>query len=77
MEHVCVYVGERPQDQVFRTPPFICIEVLSPEDRMSPPQQRIDDYLAFGVGYVWVVDPATRRAWVYAKDASMKPRTEF
>ncbi len=27
---VCVYAGERPQEQVFRTPPFICIEILSP-----------------------------------------------
>ena len=66
---VCVYVGEAPKDQVLRTPPFICIEVLSPADRTSRFQQRIDDYLAFGVRYVWVIDPATRRAWVHTKDA--------
>src|SRR5580704_993255 len=42
---VCVYVGEKPREQIFRTPPFICIEVLSPEDRTSSFQQRIDDYL--------------------------------
>ncbi len=65
---VCVYIGEEPKDQVFRTPPFICIEILSPEDRMSRFQQRIDDYLAFGVRNVWVIDPATRRAWVHTKD---------
>jgi Uma2 family endonuclease len=65
---VCVYVGEAPKDQIFRTPPFICIEVLSPEDRTARFQQRIDDYLAFGVRYVWVIDPATRRAWVHIKD---------
>ena len=64
---ICVYL-EKPEEQIFRTPPFICIEVLSPEDRMSRIQQKIDDYLAFGVRYVWVVDPAMRRAWVHTKD---------
>ncbi len=24
---VCVMVGEKPRDQIIRTPPFICIEV--------------------------------------------------
>ena len=64
---VCVYVGGKPADQVFRTPPFICIEILSPEDRMERIQQKIDDYLSFGVRYVWVISPRSRRAWTYAK----------
>jgi Uma2 family endonuclease len=71
---VCVYAGAAPSEQVFRTPPFICIEVLSPEDRMSRFQQRIDDYLAFGVPYVWVIDPASRRAWVHAKDGAQEAK---
>lgn len=71
---VCVYVGEAPKEQIFRTPPFICIEVLSPEDRTSRFQQRIDDYLAFGVRYVWVIDPATRRAWVHTKDGAQESK---
>src|SRR5689334_16699430 len=32
---VCVTVGERPEEQIFTHPPFICIEILSPEDRLS------------------------------------------
>ncbi len=64
---VCVVVGQKPNDPIFRTPPFICIEILSPEDRMSRVQERIDDYLKFGVPYVWVLDPGPRRAWVYTK----------
>jgi len=73
---VCVYVGEDPKEQVFRTPPFICIEVLSPEDRTSRFQQRIDDYLAFGVGYVWVIDPAARRAWVHTKNGAQEAKDQ-
>jgi Uma2 family endonuclease len=67
---ICVYAGEGPQDQIFRTPPFICIEILSPEDRVARIQQRIDDYLKFGVPYVWVVDPSNRRVWAYTTEGS-------
>ncbi|WP_225154507.1 Uma2 family endonuclease, partial [Bradyrhizobium sp. NBAIM08] len=44
-------------------PPFICIEILSPEDRVPRVQNRIEDYVRFGVPYVWMFDPAQRRAW--------------
>ena len=67
---VCVYIGAEPQDRILRTPPFICIEVLSPEDRLARMQDRIDDYLKFGVPYVWVIDPDSRRAWVYTSEGS-------
>jgi Uma2 family endonuclease len=59
---VCVVKGE-PKEQIFQTPPFICIEILSPEDRLSEMQQRVQDYLNFGVPYVWILDSATRKAW--------------
>jgi Uma2 family endonuclease len=59
---VCVVQGE-PTEQIFRTPPFICIEVLSPEDRLSEMHQRVQDYVNFGVPYVWILDPATRKAF--------------
>src|SRR5712691_1442382 len=59
---VCVVLGD-PGEQILTKPPFICIEVLSPEDRMSRIEERIDDYLAMGVAYVWLLDPAARRAY--------------
>ena len=60
---VCVVVGGRPKEQIFRTPPFICIEILSPEDRLSRMRARVDDYLSFGVPYVFLLDPATCKAY--------------
>jgi Uma2 family endonuclease len=61
---VCVVLG-KPDGQVFRKPPFICIEILSPEDRVFRTKQRIDDYLKFGVPYVFLIDPQTRTATRY------------
>ena len=59
---VCLALGN-PPEQIISTPPFICIEILSPDDRLSEMRQRVEDYLAFGVSYVWILDPATRQAW--------------
>jgi len=59
---VCVTVGE-PGEEVLTKPPFICIEILSPEDRMSRIEARINDYLAMGGPYVWVLDPQTKQAF--------------
>jgi Uma2 family endonuclease len=59
---VCVVLGST-QEQVLTTPPFLCVEILTPEDRMSRLQERIDDYFAMGVANVWVVDPARRCAF--------------
>jgi Uma2 family endonuclease len=67
---VCVYAGEKPREKIFSTPPFICIEILSPEDRVARTQARIDDYLKFGVAYVWVFNPENRRVWVYTTEGS-------
>jgi Uma2 family endonuclease len=67
---ICVIHGGRPTEQIFTKPPFIAIEILSKDDRMSDMQERIDDYLKFGVSYVWVIDPRAHRAWVYTKDGS-------
>jgi len=67
---ICVIAGPEPEDQIFRTPPLICIEILSKDDRQDRMQEKIDDFLNFGVRYVWVINPRNRRAWVYTTDGS-------
>jgi Uma2 family endonuclease len=71
---VCVVAGTKPTDQIFTAPPFIAIEILSKDDRISDMQERIDDYLGFGVRYVWVIDPRTHRAWAYTRDGSREAK---
>jgi Uma2 family endonuclease len=50
-------------ESVLDSPPLIAIEILSPDDRLSDLQQKIDEYLAFGVEHIWVFDPQRRAAW--------------
>jgi Uma2 family endonuclease len=59
---VCVVLGD-PGEQILTKPPFLCIEILSPEDRMSRIETRINDYLEMGVPAVWVLDPYTKQAF--------------
>ena len=66
---VCVVLGSEPDEQIFTHPPFLCIEILSPEDRMTRMQVKIDDYLRFGVAWVWLIDPQTHKAWIYTSES--------
>jgi Uma2 family endonuclease len=60
---VCVTVGD-PGEGILSEPLFLCVEILSPEDRMSRLEVRIQDYLRMGVPHVWVLDPLTRQAYI-------------
>src|ERR1017187_8863429 len=71
---ICVVLGAT-EEQVLTKPPFLCIEIVSPEDRMSRVQERIADYLTMGVPYVWLLDPVTRRAYVATSAAGLREVT--
>lgn len=60
---VSVLRNDAPKERILTQPPLIAIEILSPEDRLSRFQTRIEDYLAFGIKNIWILDPETRRAW--------------
>jgi Uma2 family endonuclease len=47
-------------------PPFLVVEILSPEDRIVRLSPKIQEYLSHGVEWVWVVDPDERRALSYS-----------
>jgi Uma2 family endonuclease len=61
---LCVVEGEEPDEQVFTSPPLICVGILSAEDRLSRMQDRVNDYLAFGVPKIRIIEPTERRAWI-------------
>ncbi len=61
---VCLLAEGSPREQIITTPPILCIEILSPEDRMSRYLERVNDYFEMGVPACWIIDPESRRAWV-------------
>lgn len=52
--------GPYPTDPV-----LLCVEILSPEDRIGAILAKCEQYHAWGVPYGWVVDPEKRTAWQY------------
>ena len=50
-------------EEVLTSPPYLCIEIMSPDDTMAAMQDRLDDYLHFGVPNIWVIDPYKHRGW--------------
>jgi Uma2 family endonuclease len=57
-----------PREPVTLTPPLICVEVLSPEDRHSRAKLVLADYLAMGVQNLWLIDPVRRAAFTFDAD---------
>ncbi len=69
---VTVITGLPPAGGVITEPPFLCIEILSPDDSFNQMQERIDDYLTFGVRFVWAIDPHTKHATIYTRNTVQK-----
>ena len=65
---VALHSRKGPRQAVPDKPPVLCIEILSPDDRVSELMEKIADYVAMGVRAIWIVDPRTRRLfWADAK----------
>jgi Uma2 family endonuclease len=64
---VTVVKSSQVQGEIFKNPPHLCIEVLSKDDTLDYMQEKIDDYLQFGVPYVWIINPRLRRGYVATK----------
>ncbi|MCX6606992.1 MAG: Uma2 family endonuclease, partial [Acidobacteria bacterium] len=54
------------QDPYPELPIYLCVEILSPGDRLGETLAKGEAYHDWGVPYFWVVDPETRQAWSYA-----------
>lgn len=60
--------SQTPKERVIVTPPLLCIEILSPEDRMSRTLIKVGDYLRMGVPAVWIIDGDRRKVQVAKRD---------
>lgn len=62
---VAVLRDDTPHEPVTTTPPLLCIEILSPEDRLARAKLVLADYFAMGVPNIWLIDPLRRVAYTF------------
>jgi Uma2 family endonuclease len=70
---VSVLRADTPREPIITTPPLILIEVLSKDDTLRSMRERVDDYLNFGVQHVWILDPASQRAYICSGTGFQEP----
>ena len=56
-------------------PPYVAIEVLSPDDRMTEVAGKMREYRDFGVAHAWVVDPELQALYVFDSDGLHQVRS--
>jgi Uma2 family endonuclease len=49
--------------------PELCIEILSPGDRLMRALEKARTYLSWGSQSVWIIDPEQRTAWSLSREA--------
>jgi Uma2 family endonuclease len=64
---VAVQRRDHIQDPYPTEPIHLCVEILSPDDRISEVFAKCEDYHEWGVLDTWIVDPESQRAWIYRK----------
>src|SRR5258708_33319973 len=62
---VAVFEGSGPTDQVPSSPPLLVADIVSPDDRWNDLLQKLEEYRAWGVQHIWLVEPELKRIHVY------------
>ena len=57
--------ADRPGRGFLEIAPNLVVEVMSPNDRWQKVHQKIEEYFAIGVQWVWVVEPENRALRVF------------
>jgi Uma2 family endonuclease len=61
---VCVTLRD-PHTRVLMEAPYIAIEILSEEDRVSRLIEKLKEYAAMGAPNIWVFDPRLKQMFVF------------
>ena len=62
---IAILRADAPREPVTTHAHLICVEILSPEDRLSRVKVVLADHLAMGVEHIWLIDPIYRAAWAF------------
>jgi Uma2 family endonuclease len=57
-----------PSERVPTSPPFVTLEIVSPDDRHEDLIRKLEEYRAWGVEHVWLIEPELRKFRVFNAD---------
>jgi Uma2 family endonuclease len=52
-----------PDEEIITHAPLLCVEILSPDDRFSKMEEKVEEYFATGVRAVWIIDPLAQTGY--------------
>ena len=59
-------------DLVIEQSPLLCVEVVSPKDRLSDLVLRAGEYFEIGVPVTWIFDPKKKKWWIYSDQGTVE-----
>jgi Uma2 family endonuclease len=65
---VAAWRGDNIGERIPIVPPFLAVEILSSQDRITRMLPKIQEYLAIGVEWVWVIDPEDKSALTFSRE---------
>ncbi len=54
----------KPPKGFLKVPPDLAVEVFAPDEKVSDYEEKVAEYLSWGVRLIWLVDPNTRTVTV-------------
>jgi len=73
---VALFRGSLPENQVPSDPPLVVVEIVSPDDPYPVLFAKLEDYRAWGVPNIWIVEPTLKKFQVY-RDGSLTQVRQF
>lgn len=73
---LAVYAHQEPLERLPKELPLAVIEIVSPDDRHAELMERLEEFRAWGVPHVWLVNPGLGRMYVY-RDGGLTLVTAF
>lgn len=63
-------------DSFLSIAPDLAVEVISPSDPWTEVEEKLDEYFRAGVKLIWVLEPKTKRAYVYRSPTAVRILSE-
>jgi Uma2 family endonuclease len=60
------------ENEILVDPPLLCVEILSPSQRLSELFAKCEIYHSWDVPHCWVIDPISKNAWEYHRGSPVR-----